>query len=311
MTLIIVLGVLLAGWLPTHAQETNERYFQETGHTVAGEFLTYYDSVPDPLLMFGYPITDAFQDPLSGITVQFFQRARFERHIEARDGNRVQLSNLGALLYQPGPEVSFPTDTPACQFFAERGRYVCYAFLDFFKQNGGVEQFGLPISNIEKQDDLFVQYFDRARIEWHPELPAGHRVTLANLGRIYFDQRGLDPVWLEPTSINGITQEVIELQARAFVEKAVLAPNSQQKLFVVVQDQYLRPVPDAEVAVTVNFPDGTQERYKLDLTNAYGFTQYTFSVGDQPVNQIVEIEVEVVVKASLQEKTGTWFRIWW
>ncbi|HVN56568.1 MAG TPA: hypothetical protein VMT46_19740 [Anaerolineaceae bacterium] len=308
---MLILGVLIAGPSPTHAQNETSRYFQETGHTVSGDFLGYYDSAKDPLLLFGFPITDAFEDPLSGLTVQFFQRARFELHIDADDNQRVQLSPLGVLLYLPGPEVQFPTDTPACRFYSlnNQGHYVCYAFLDFFNANGGLERFGYPLSNIEKQDDLYVQYFERARFEWHPELPTNHRVTLADLGRAYFDQRGYDSDLLTPR-VNNAYPLLNGLKVRAFVAKAVIAPLSSQTLFVIVQDQYLRPVAQANVAVTVRYPGGGQDRFHFPLTNAAGISMHDFPVGNLEFDQIVQVAVEVV-KGTQQQKAGSWFRIWW
>jgi len=310
LALLLVLGVINALWIPAQAQTQPERYFPETGHWISGEFLDFYLAAADPLLVYGYPITDAFQDPLSGFTVQYFNRARFELHIEATRGQRVQLSPLGWLLYEPGPEAEFSTDTPACRYFPEKGMYVCYAFLDFFNANGGIAQLGAPISNIENHDGLYIQYFERARLEWHPELASGQRVTISALGRVYFDQRIGDPTLLAPNISNSITQSVIQLQVRAFVANAVVAPKSRQTVYVVVQDQYLRAVTRANAAVTIRFPGGKEERHSLPLTDEYGITQLEFNVGDQPVDNIVELTVEVS-KGGLQKFSSTWFRIWW
>ncbi len=311
LTLILVLGVLVSGSRPTHAQDENQKYFPETGHTVAGEFLTYYNSVSDPLLLFGYPITEAFDDPLLKITVQYFQRARFELRIDKEPGQRVQLTSLGEILYQPGPEVQFPTDTPSCRYFLQQKHYVCYAFLDFFNAYGGVAQFGTPLSNIEIQDDLYVQYFQRVRFEWHPELPAGHRVTLADLGKAYADARGVSTTPQPPNSnLPGNLHDQIQIKTHAFVAKAVIAPNSRQTLFVIVQDQFLRGVQDANVAITVHLPGVPAQLYRFPLTNADGVSQSTFNVGSLPVDQSVPVDVEVV-KGDLQDKASTWFRIWY
>ena len=60
--------------LSLHAQEPVQ-YFPETGHTVRGEFLDYFNQ-HGGLRIFGYPITEQFS--LNGRTVQYFQRARLE-----------------------------------------------------------------------------------------------------------------------------------------------------------------------------------------------------------------------------------------
>ncbi|NTW98125.1 MAG: hypothetical protein HGB28_06190, partial [Oscillochloris sp.] len=59
-------------------------------------------------------------------------------------------------------------------FFAETGHSLGGAFLTFWAQNGGIDVFGLPIS--EEFDEVLpdgrtyrAQYFERARLELHPE----------------------------------------------------------------------------------------------------------------------------------------------
>lgn len=310
LSLLLLVGLLAVVWSPTHAQEQNSRYFPETGHWVYGEFLAYFDSAADPLLVFGYPITDAYQDPLTGLTIQYFQKVRFELHIEAETGKRVQISPLGMLLYEPGPVVEMSTDTPACAYFSDQQHYVCYSFKDFFYNNGGLAQFGAPLSELEQQGDLYVQYFERGRFEWHPELPAGQRVTLSDLGRLYFDQHVGDPALLAPNLVNGITQSLIDLRVRVFVANALVAPQGKQTVYIVAQDQYLRPVEKADVAVVVHLPNGGEQRYRLPLTDQNGISQYEFNVGEQPYDQIVDIAVEVA-KGSLQATSSSWFRIWY
>ena len=59
LKLALVLIILLA--LPgavVSAQEVDGLYLND--HNVTGEFLEFYTSVPDYLLIFGYPITEAF-----------------------------------------------------------------------------------------------------------------------------------------------------------------------------------------------------------------------------------------------------------
>lgn len=310
LSLTLVLGILFFGWSPVAAQKQNSQYFPETGHWVTGEFLDYYQQAKDSLLLYGYPITDAFQDPLTGLSVQYFQRARFELHIEAVPGQRIQLSQLGSLLYEAGEPVAMSTDTPACRYFSNQKHNVCYAFLSFYDNNGGNGQFGYPISELEQKDNLYVQYFEKVRLEWHPEMPAGQRVIVSDLGRMYFDQLVGDPSLLEPNPTNNIPQSAIQLQARIFVSKAVLSPNQTQMLYVVVQDQYMRPVSQADVAVAITFPVGGEERYRMPLTNKDGITQFEFNIGQQPSDTIAQVQVEVS-QSGQTVHTGSWFRIWW
>jgi hypothetical protein len=60
------------------AENKSSVYVPETGHWIWGAFLDEYNSVEDPLLYFGYPITDDFIDSVTGQHVQYFQKARFD-----------------------------------------------------------------------------------------------------------------------------------------------------------------------------------------------------------------------------------------
>jgi hypothetical protein len=51
--------------------------FPETGHTVSGEFLQFWES-RGGLMAFGYPISNVFEE--DGLIVQYFERARIEDH---------------------------------------------------------------------------------------------------------------------------------------------------------------------------------------------------------------------------------------
>ncbi|NJN19477.1 MAG: hypothetical protein HC822_26150 [Oscillochloris sp.] len=87
-------------------------YFVETGHGLGEPFLSYWRT-NGGLDMFGYPISDAFEETLPGgerLLVQYFERARFEYHPDAIDPAwQVQLGRLGAAIYNQEPR---PSDVP-------------------------------------------------------------------------------------------------------------------------------------------------------------------------------------------------------
>lgn len=66
-------------------------------------------------------------------------------------------------------------------FFEETGFWVYGAFLDFFDEHGGLEIFGYPISAPYNERGLLVQYFQNARMEWHPQSSSSGTVELGNL----------------------------------------------------------------------------------------------------------------------------------
>jgi hypothetical protein len=288
----------------------NQLYVAETGHWVTGDFLKTYLSVPTPSKIYGYPITEAFQDQTRDRMIQYFQRARFEYIPDEPAGLRVHITDLGSLLYTSGKVLTMPPNFPACQVFIETNFQVCYAFLDFFKANGGAAQFGYPISNFEIHNDWIVQYFQRARFEWHPELPPGQRVVLADLGREYFDMIGENPTRLKAVNNSNIPQLVLRLQVRAFPARAVLSRDGNQTIYVIVQDQKRLPVPNAQVSMIVQLPSGeTIPLQDPGFTDDHGVVQVTFPYSDTDVG--VAVVYVTAIYNNLQQKTLTSFRLWW
>lgn len=290
----------------------DRRYFPQTGHWVMGEFLETYQGTPNSIEIFGYPITEAYQEQTRGRIVQYFEKARFEIIQEWTPELRVKVSPLGELLYTPGPILPLPENFPACQVFPETGFQVCYSFLDLYNNFGGVDQFGYPISNFEIHDELIVQYFQRARFEWHPELPEGKRVTLTDLGRIYYKIIGEDTSRLHPLphSGNNLPQLVLNLRVHAFPENAVLPRNGSQTFFIIVQDQNDLPVANAAVTLMVKLPSGHEDQIIVPgVTDKNGVIVHRYTYSDQSPG-VTEVFVDANYD-TLHEQTVTSFRIWW
>jgi len=55
-------------------------------------------------------------------------------------------------------------------YFDETGHNVRHGFLKYFNARGGVTAFGLPLTEEFIENGRAVQYFERARFEYHPEL---------------------------------------------------------------------------------------------------------------------------------------------
>lgn len=163
------------------------RYYPQTGHTIAGPFLSYYDAHQGQET-FGYPITEAMEH--EGWQVQYFQFARLELHPENEPAYFVTVGWLGDLLHRrrpPVPERNIPPVGNADRrYFPESGHTVTGVFLDYFEANGDTVRFGRPISEPFLQDGLIVQDFQSARLIWRPDLPPGQQVQLAPIGETYF-----------------------------------------------------------------------------------------------------------------------------
>ena len=59
---------------------------------------------------------------------------------------------------------------PTCDFVAETQHNICEPFRAYWNAHGGPDAFGQPLTEMHYEGDLLVQYFERARFEWHSEL---------------------------------------------------------------------------------------------------------------------------------------------
>jgi hypothetical protein len=100
------------------------------------------------------------------------------------------------------PQGPFPTDRAAPRegaiYFSETGHNLLGPFLDFFASKGGLDIFGYPLTEEFEESagdgsgsTRTVQYFQRARMELHPE-NAGtpFEVQLGLIGTELLRQRG-------------------------------------------------------------------------------------------------------------------------
>ena len=308
LSLALAFCILSASWGSVYAQTQSSKYFSETGHNVNGEFLTFYNTNLNAIFLYGYPITEEYVDK-KGLTVQYFQRARFEYHAELPAGQRVQLTQLGRETFQSTGPMSV-SNTFACRTYSETGHAVCFTFLEFFDQYGGVSQFGYPISGFEYHENTVVQYFEKARLEWQPWKTEGQRVVVADLGRIYFDQLGEDPGLLTPVkALDNTNTNIINIQVRAFAWKAVTLSTDSQMIFVIVQDQNLQPVANASCITVINWTDGHVESIAL-ATNANGVGMVPLSFVSQTYGSLVYANVTCAL-SNLTGNTTTSFRIWY
>ena len=94
---------------------------------------------------------------------------------------RLRLILIAVLLTALWPQALRASDHT--RFFAETGMSVSFGFKRFFEERGGIEIFGYPITPEIQEKGFTVQYFQRARFEYHPE-HAGTRyeVQLGLLG---------------------------------------------------------------------------------------------------------------------------------
>jgi hypothetical protein len=182
----------------TGSSGATTRFFPETGFSVGGRFLEHWEQ-NGGLAIYGYPLTAAFEQVLEDgneYLVQYFERARLEWHPENAYPNDV-------LLGQFGRRIHGGVDPPAEQivgayYFPQTGHNLTDITADrrhvvnfgrYWQNNGGLVQFGYPITEIfaEQLEDgniYLVQYFERARFEYHPKnAGTSYEVQLGQFGR--------------------------------------------------------------------------------------------------------------------------------
>ena len=184
------------------AAQSGSRFFPETGHTVQGRFLDYWQA-HGGLAQQGYPLSDEMQEVSETdhrpYTVQYFERAVFEYHPENAAPYDVLLSLLGAFDYNArypagAPQQQAGADAP--RYFPETRHTVAGAFRRYWEAHGGLAQQGYPLSDeftaVSPLDGrpYTMQYFQRAVFERHPE-NAGtpYEVLLSQLGTFRYRAR--------------------------------------------------------------------------------------------------------------------------
>ena len=193
----------------SHLADADIYYFNETGHNVPLEFHAYWEA-QGGLNRFGFPLTEAFDE--RSLTdgklylTQYFERARFEYHPELLEkGDAVKLGLLGSeTTALRVDEAAFQPIEPfesnaEIWYFPETGHSTSYRFLETWIAQGGVETFGYPITEKFEEASLtdsavrLVQYFERARFEYHPEDEWSKQIKLGHLGREILIERGWLP----------------------------------------------------------------------------------------------------------------------
>jgi Tol biopolymer transport system component len=206
--LAVIVLLLLSFGSGAHAQD-RERCFEETGYCVQDPILAYWEQ-NGGLDVFGYPISPLQEQTIEGSwtgPVQWFERDRLEDH--SADGEGVLAGRLGASILElrGTPWTSFPQVESApqgCRFFPETKHALCPPFLSYWQNNGGLERFGYPITEMTEETigtwNGNVQYFERRRMEHRPE-NAGTRYEVL-LGLLGKEVLSYEPTGMADTSGN-------------------------------------------------------------------------------------------------------------
>ncbi|MCL4534592.1 MAG: hypothetical protein M1370_05465 [Bacteroidetes bacterium] len=165
--------------------EGDQTTFVETGHTVAGTWLDWFNNHGGADVL-GLPRSDVIKDPLQKWYSQYFQRAVLDWKTNPDGAPVIERRLLGDLLYPDNDPPLTEDQAPAddYEFFpfdkdkkTGLGHFVANytadgqwtGFLDFFRHYGGVETFGYPKEEPKLRAGVWTQRFQAATFEYHPE----------------------------------------------------------------------------------------------------------------------------------------------
>ncbi len=217
LTSIALLLTLLPIAIRPASAQTDDRCFEQTSQCINGRFRSFWEQ-NGGLSIFGYPISRADlevnPDTAQSYLTQWFERNRFELHLENAAPYDVLLGRLGSdALARQGrdwqAEGREPGPRAGCLWFEQTGHNVCdfdaagtsaadRGFLSYWQAEGlddpaldayqrslALHGFPLTAPRMETNssgDTVLAQWFERARFEWHPTNPPGFRVLLGLLG---------------------------------------------------------------------------------------------------------------------------------
>jgi polysaccharide biosynthesis protein PslG len=217
LTLMMILGMVALpgmssaapsspGDVPPTQPPFMSRYFNETQHAAVNSFLAFWQRTPNALFVLGYPISapfieESFTNPGEYYRVQYYERAVLEEHPENYGTQYYILGRLmgnqsikGREAEGPFQAVGDPGDGTYDGATSHTLRDGPAPFRSFWLNNGGLEVFGRPKSEqfqeVNQADGktYWVQYFERQRMEWHPDEPnPQYRILLGLLGNEYRD----------------------------------------------------------------------------------------------------------------------------
>ena len=170
----------------------DKRCFTETNQCIQGRFLARWEA-SGGLAINGYPLSGEFKQQLEDnkeYTVQYFERVRLEYHPENQPPQDIQLGQFGRRIVQTvtGAPTAAVSPREGGVHFRETGHNVAPDFFAFWGANGGLAQFGYPLTEeftqtLEDGKSYTVQYFERARFERHPENQPPSTILLGQFGR--------------------------------------------------------------------------------------------------------------------------------
>ncbi len=314
----VLLLIIVAGSVATPARaQTTERCFSETGYCISGRLREFWEQ-NGGLTIFGYPLGPQRQAQIEGrtLTIQEFQRFRLELHPENLRPYDVLLGRMGAdRLAQLGRDwfFAYPAtqQQAGCRYVPETRHNICGAILALWSNNGleidgragktaaeSTALFGLPLSDLtsERLNDgrtYEVQWFERARIELHPENQPPFNILLGLLGTEVRDNGGTGGPPIVPpgapattTPTHTVTPAITTTPTRAPTDNSLTVAPSRGARGTVFRISVGRFTRGEQVTVSFLDPSGVQYgvRYNVEADANGRVDTLTFDTTTVPDN---------------------------
>ncbi len=290
---LVILLLAPQGLAAQGSEEPLKRY-EETGCSLQGDFLEFFET-RGGLEVFGYPLTEPFWQ--GGVQVQYFQKARLESHPDHPPLYQVQLGLLAdELNYRASPQPRQQPDSSNRHYFLETGHTVSLAFLRFFREYGGLDILGYPVTEMYYEEGRIVQYFQRMKLAWYPTDSASP-VHIEDLGEIYLRAQG--ERFPPESNCDGRSflhgEQAAQLDVVISIRHSVLEKGADtQTVSVLVTDGKKAPLSKARVMITLRDVAGAT-LIKLDnlFTDERGFLRIS-SIPVRGVGAGENVTVEVI-----------------
>ncbi len=282
----IIFLILSSALLLTACNTITTQAPPSSNFDVDNEFRDYYNSKGGRTIS-GPAISPPIID--NGIKVQYFQNVRLEYHPDLPLDHRVVTSPLGLMFSDVEPCLKPEEVLPNAFYLGCHS--VREEVLIFFNKYGGIQFFGYPLSELSiAEDQRFVQKFERAFIIWDKSKPMGSRFSLANLGQRACEARcppllGSVPIQstqtpAQPSATESSNSLAVKIKIRSELEYPIFPVKThEQELKIWVQDTKTgAPLPNINGVVVIQIP-GQALTYALPLTDAYGYTTLSFTLG--------------------------------
>lgn len=262
--------------------------------------------------IFGAPHIRPYLDTRTGNTIQYFDSARLEQ--DANSGE-ISIYPLGEWAYA-GLDKQDPLPALADAGRQERinGFVVRDAFLDFYENNGGRDIFGLPISNQLDEAELRVQYFENARLEWHPEAPSDRQVQVGMLGRAHYLYVAYSPLDEEQRFIPSDETRPTTAELTAAARFPILYEGESQIIFILAETTDGQAVEELNVELFIEYGSQTYTQPIEGKTDKLGTIQAELDLQNLTPGEEVIVTINVYDPLNDDRLIGTesiTFQTWW